>query len=95
MEVMQGQNLLDVAVQTTGNADNALLIALRNGISLTDDLTAGQSIDTDAGTTDANTLNYYKQRNIHPATAMTAAEQAATPYGGIEFMGIEIDFIVK
>ena len=95
MEVMQGQNLLDVAVQTTGNADNALLIALHNGICLTDDLTEGQTIQTDTGTRDANTLNYYEQRNLHPATAVTEAQEAETPYGGIEFMGIEIDFIVS
>lgn len=95
MEVMQGQNIIDIAVETTGNADNALLIALQNGMSITDDLTAGQTLDTDTGITDRNTLAYYEQRNLHPATSITQQQEADNPFGGIEFMGIEIDFIVS
>lgn len=96
MEAIKGQTLLDIALQLTGNADNALIIALNEGLSLTDDLVPGQKLaEEHTGSIDHNTLAYYQQRNLHPATAITIEQQTETPYGGIGFMGIEVDFIVS
>ena len=97
MEVtMNGQNLLDIAIQATGDAAEALALAIANGICLTDDLNVGQEITVPADITgDANTKAFYRERNIHPATGVTTADETISPFEGIEYWGIEIDFVVS
>lgn len=94
--VRQGQNLLDIALQSTGNAETALDIALANGLCLSDDLTIGLPIDI-AGTlaVNENVRNTYRTQTIYPATGITAADSAAAPFEGIEFWAIEYDFIIN
>jgi hypothetical protein len=93
MRVLEGQSVFDIAVQTAGGVEAAFSLALANGVSLTDDLTAGQELAT---VTPANKpiAEYYANKNIMPATGLTAEEQQAT-LGGIGYMGIGIDFIVS
>lgn len=93
---MNGQNLLDIAIQTTGDAAEALTIAIANGLCLTDDLEAGQLVaipDNIGG--DANVRAYYRERGLHPATSVTAEDESISPFEGIEYWGIEYDFIVS
>ncbi len=94
--VRQGQNLLDIALQSTGNAETALDIALANGLCLSDDLTVGLPIDI-AGTlaVNENVRNTYRTQTIYPATGITAANTADAPFEGIEFWAIEYDFIIN
>ena len=40
-------------------------------------------------------LGRYEARGVRPATDISAEDLACVPYGGIGFMGIEIDFIVS
>ena len=78
------QSLLDIAVQECGSVEAAFALSERNGIALTDDLAAGQELEVtpeDMG----------KKRIV---TAL-AADAALVPWGGLGFMGVEIDFIVK
>ena len=94
--VRQGQNLLDIALQSTGNADTALDIALANGLCLSDDLTVGQPIDiADTLAVNENVRNTYRTQTIYPATGITTANTADAPFEGIEFWAIEYDFIVS
>lgn len=94
--VRQGQNLLDIALQSTGNADTALDIALANGLCLSDDLTVGQPIDiADTLTVNENVRNTYRTQTIYPATGITTANTADAPFEGIEFWAIEYDFIIN
>ena len=72
------QTLPDIALQECGNIEAAFDIARLNGLSLTDELKTGQTLD-----------------GVKPATAPSAGEVEAAPYGGIGYMGIEIDFVVK
>ena len=97
MEVtMNGQNLLDIALQATGDAGAALQLAIANGLCLTDDLEAEQTIDIPSDiASDANVRAFYKERNIHPATGVTNTDESTSPFEGIEYWGIEIDFIVS
>lgn len=94
--VRQGQNLLDIALQTTGDAETALDIALANGLCLSDDLTVGLPIYI-AGTlaVNENVRNTYRTQTIYPATGITAANTADAPFEGIEFWAIEYDFIIN
>ena len=94
--VRQGQNLLDIALQSTGNADTALDIALANGLCLSDDLTVGQPIDiADTLAVNENVRNTYRKQTIYPATGITTANTADAPFEGIEFWAIEYDFIIN
>lgn len=90
------QSLLDLAVQECGTFEAAFALAERNGWCLTDDVPIGTELDF--------TMEQIEKRRIvvsmaaqgvKPATAVSAQDATAAPYGGIGFMGIEIDFVVK
>lgn len=97
MEVTRsGQNLLDIAIQATGDAGTALALALANSLCLTDDLAVDQKIEVPediAG--DENIKAYYTGRGYKPATGVTTVDEATAPFEGIEYWGIEYDFIVS
>lgn len=97
MEITRnGQNLLDIAIQATGEATTALAIALANGICLTDDLEVDQEIDVPGEIIgDENIKLYYRERGYKPATAVTPSDESTAPFEGIEYWGIEYDFIVS
>ena len=42
--VLHHQSFLDLAIQHTGSVENAFILALQNGKSLTDDLVAGEQL---------------------------------------------------
>lgn len=88
------QSLLDMAVQTSGSMEAAFDLAAANGVSLTDTLADGQVLDTVAAE-NADTVRRYSVQSIQPATALSEEEMAALAQEGINFMGIEIDFVVS
>lgn len=91
MEVRYGESLVDVAMRATGIADNAILIAIENNMSLTAELQPGTEIlipDTDVNRT---VIVAITQSN-GVASNLDVRDMIAE---GIEAMGIEIDFIVS
>lgn len=92
MKAVDRQSLFDLAIQHAGSAEAALLLALENGLSLTDDIIPGQNINT-AETKPNSITQYYATNQLQPATAVSATEINLS--GGINYMGIEIDFIVS
>ena len=91
------QTLLDIALQIGGHIETVLALAEANGISITDRLEDGRILivpePIESG--DARTVELYKAHKVEPATEISPDEMSACPYGGIGFMGIEIDFIVS
>ena len=90
------QSLLDMAVQECGSFETAFALSERNGIALTDDLVAGQELEIapeDVGK--KRIVAALAAQGVKPATAVSAEDAALVPWGGIGFMGIEIDFIVS
>ena len=85
----EGQSLLDIALQHTGSAETALDIALANGISLSDNLETGATLTLPDTQGNKPMAQYYTVNKIMPATSLE------TEIGGINYMGIEIDFIVS
>ena len=83
------QTLLDIAVQECGTVEAAFEIAERNGLALTDELNTGQKLDIVMTTTREESVVQ------ELAAAPSAEETEMVPYGGIGFMGIEIDFVVR
>lgn len=94
--IHNGQSLPDIAVQECGSFEAAFALSERNGIALTDDLTAGQELEVapeDVGK--KRIAAALAVRDVKPATAISAEDAALVPWGGIGFMGIETDFIVS
>ena len=86
------QWLADIAVREAGVFESTLEMALANNIGITDVLTPGARLIAPA-LVDKRVNNYYKMDNIYPATATTLEEKQQG--GGINYMAVEINFIVS
>ena len=97
IKAKERQTLLDIALETEGTVAAVMEIAEANGLSVTDELEDGQELEVPEPTTEreARTVRRYRAQGVEPATEVSAGEQAECPYGGIDFMGIEIDFEVS
>ena len=95
--VKERQTLLDIALQTGGHIETVLALAEANGMSITDRLEDGRvlTVPEPVEGGDTRTVELYKAHRVEPATEVSPEDIAACPYGGIGFMGIEIDFIVS
>ena len=91
LRVLDRQSIFDLAVQALGSVEAAFALALENGLSLTEDLTAGQPVII-AGEKSKAIADYYTAKQLKPATGITLEEQKQE---GIDFWGIEFDFIVS
>lgn len=90
------QSLLDIAVQECGTFEAAWELAERNGLALTDELTTGAVIDyLPEQVASKQVVDRLAARRIRPATAATKEDAATAPWGGIGYMGIDVDFIVR
>ena len=93
--VLHNQSLLDVSIQHTGSVFNAFKIAVANGLSVSDSLIAGSELMIpNEVQNDDDVLNYYRSKNLQPATAI-ADKKVIPSYGGIGWMQIENDFKVS
>lgn len=93
--VKDRQTLADIALQYGGDLQSVLELAELNGLSITDDLTDGQQLETPEVAAAPAVVRRYKVKGVEPATAMSEDELSALAQEGINFMGIEIDFIVS
>ena len=94
--VLHNQSLLDLALQHTGSIESIFELAVINGKSVTDDMTAGASLLVEEATTNKDILAYYTAKNIQPATAFTKAdEQVFERLEGISIWAINLDFIIS
>lgn len=91
--VLHNQTLYDFALQHCGTVAAVFAIALANGISITSELVPGTQLDVPADApVDADILNFYKAKEVLPATGIT---ELNTEPDGIDFMSIEGTFIVQ
>lgn len=89
--VKQGQTLFDIAIQTAGDAAAAFHAALLNGLSLTDDLTAGVALIAPQ-IANRRMQAHYADNAILPASAQNAGGSKPE---GIGYWVVENDFIVS
>jgi len=85
------QSLIDLALVHCGSADAAVEIALLNGMPIDGDPYEWEKAHGTISLpdiTDNKTVKHYK---LHPGPA-TALE---TEIGGINYMGIEVDFVIS
>lgn len=95
--VLGRQSLMDVAVEHCGDWQQAFDIAMINGTGLTDDIASGKELTMPYPSADSEMANFYDVNAIHPATGITDSETSQILLGGegIEFWGIEYDFVVS
>lgn len=96
--VLHNQSLFDVALQHTGTIESLFELALANGISVTDDLTAGTPLSLGEGQRVRNkdVLDYYTAKKIQPATGFTQTDlQILERLEGISIWAINLDFKVS
>lgn len=74
VKVLEGQSLLDVAIQTSGSIEAAIEMAHINGISVVDDLGVGFELQA-VGVIKKPVQQYYEKRAIKPATAISEKGQ--------------------
>ncbi|RTY80674.1 hypothetical protein EKL97_10440 [Flavobacterium sp. LS1P28] len=93
---IENQSVFDVAVQESGSVLAAFDWALKNGLSLTDDLEPGQQLispNSDFFNTDV--AGYFKGKKQMIATGFNTADgQSIIPTLGIGTMRIGTTFIV-
>jgi hypothetical protein len=69
---LNNQTLLDIAIQTTGKAENLLKIAMANDLVPTEPIAPGTVLTIpDTVEMDEDIVRYYAANNIQPATALT------------------------
>ena len=67
--VKQRQTVSDIAIQVYGSIEAAVAIAEENGISVTDDLEAGTTIECPEKVYDRYLQSYVGKHQVIPATA--------------------------
>ena len=67
---LSGQSMLDLAVQTSGDATSAIALAIANNMPITETLIPATVLTTVA-VANRDIANYYTNKNLQPATALT------------------------
>ena len=93
--VLSQQSIFDIAIQSLGTAEAAFELALENDIALTKILTTGEPLVLSQASGSKQVAEYYKTKQLKPATGVTDEQFREILGEGIDFMGIEIDFIVS
>lgn len=94
MKVERGQSFLDIVLQGTGSIENALEMAIANGVSPTDDIVINQEIKATA-VTKRSIQSIWGEKN-KPASALTEHQETIIPArGGIGYMKIGETFKVS
>ena len=93
--VLHHQSFLDLAIQHTGSVENAFLLALSNGKSLTDDLTAGEQLSLENAQNNKDILSYYQSKKLQPATGASHTGGSSLQLQGIGYWVISNDFKVS
>ncbi len=69
IQALNNQSLIDIAIQTTGSVEGVFELALKNGLSITDDLKIGQILQVVPAVKE-HIKDYYETNNLKPATAI-------------------------
>jgi hypothetical protein len=94
--VLHNQSLLDLAIQHTGNVENAFLIAKENSLSVDSYLVSGYELLIPNGVAfNRDILGYYTAKNVQPATDETFEGDTPEVLEGIGYWIINKNFKVS
>lgn len=93
--VIQGQTLIDIAMQELGDASRLRELALLNNLNITSEITPGQTLLVpDYALDKKDTVKILTNPFNNPASGANPNSEIIIPVG-IEFWSIENDFIVQ
>ena len=93
--ILHHQSFLDLAIQHTGSVENAFILALQNGKSLTDDLVAGEQLYLENTKNNKDILSYYQSKKLQPATGVSRTGDSSFQLRGIGYWAISVDFKIS
>ncbi|GEN71572.1 hypothetical protein [Chryseobacterium lathyri] len=94
--ILNNQSILDIAIQHTGDVQNCFAIAIYNGFSVSDILSAGLPVEIPEDLLkNTDVLNAYRAKKIQPATGLAAQNNEIPLLKGIGYMRIGGDFKVS
>ncbi len=88
--VKPGQSLLDIAIQYLGSEEGLVSLVQLNNLSVNSSLVAGTALKLPA-IIDRSVVDYFKAGGYVPAAEISETETLE----GIDYWGIEVDFIVQ
>lgn len=74
VKALSSQNLIDIAIQQYGSYEGVVRLAIRNNMSVTDELPSGTVLDAPEDVYNATFQNYVRSRKIRPATGRENGE---------------------
>jgi hypothetical protein len=93
VKALNGQSLLDIAIQAAGSVEAVFDIALAFVCSVVDELTPGAILQVPA-VLNKRVAEYYHTNSIRPATALSVQDMEFA-LEGIGAWRIEYDFVVS
>ena len=93
--ILHNQSFLDLGIQHTGSVENAFVLALQNGKSLTDDLVAGEQLSLKNTKNNKDILSYYQSKKLQPATGVSHTGCSSLQLQGIGYWVISNDFKIS
>jgi hypothetical protein len=95
--ILNNQSILDIALQHTGSVENCFAIAIANGFSVSDIVSAGNPAEIPEDVQkNTDVLNEYTAKKIQPATATTGDQNSEIPtFKGIGYMQIGNSFKIS
>lgn len=90
-KVIAEQSLFDIAILAGGSIESVFDIALQNDLSITGEMSAGQTVSTSQ--IEGNQItDYYRVKGIMPTTF---SSQEIFTLSGLGYMALEENFIVS
>lgn len=74
IEVLSGQNLLDISLEHTGSLEHVFELVEANEMALTSDLIPGSTLKVETKEKKEKILKFYDRKDTHPATTITNAQ---------------------
>jgi hypothetical protein len=90
-KVIAEQSLFDIAILAGGSIESVFDIALQNDLSITGEMSAGQTIDI-SGIEGNQITDYYRVKGIMPTTF---SSKEIFTLSGLGYMALEENFIVS
>jgi hypothetical protein len=85
VKVREGQTVMDVAMKEAGSAAAAFDVALKNNLSVTDELAANTELEA-VSAVEKPVRDYYKNNSLEPATGAFPGDEYETDrVFGLEF----------
>ena len=94
--IFPGQTLADMAIQQLGSVEAIFALANLNGLSISDEIMPGQTLNYSLTPYDKNVYKLYQDKKLKPASAVSKpGQETPVDLEGIGYWIIQKDFIVS